>query len=318
MIQMNRKTESALRELYIYITTFGDVVKDTLDARKYVQYHNSIRETILKDEKRLLSEYPELSDELQYIRRTGRISVFNAPFEEVYEDIKPAIMYDRKTGLKYLVHNGKRLYYRGDIRNTLISFMYRSVCCEQDARSPHRYLDIGENLHNAVLFDCGCAEANFALEVMDEVKAAYLFEGDKAWMKPLHATFLPWKDKVTIKNAFIGSAEKKMLSLCSYMNELTAKGRLDPENDDVFIKMDIEGAEIEVLKDILPLFGKFGKLRLAVCVYHNPQDEKLIRELIPEEYSCRVRDGHMLFLSEGSSLSYPYFRHGIMRIERVR
>ncbi|MCI7766575.1 MAG: hypothetical protein MSJ26_01145 [Oscillospiraceae bacterium] len=42
---MNKKTDTILNELYIYFTTFGDVVKDTLDLKKHKRnvkiYENS-------------------------------------------------------------------------------------------------------------------------------------------------------------------------------------------------------------------------------------------------------------------------------------
>ncbi len=85
--------------------------------------------------------------------------------------------------------------------------------------------------------------------------------------------------------------------------------------------MDIEGFEIEVLKDILPLMNKFKNMKLAICVYHRADHEDIIRNMVPNDYDCRVRNGYMIFTYEkdlpgNRNPEFPYFRHGVMRIER--
>ena len=84
--------------------------------------------------------------------------------------------------------------------------------------------------------------------------------------------------------------------------------------------MDIEGGEVEVLEDILPLFSRMKYLKLAVCLYHRQGDEKRISSLIPDGYKGRIRDGSILFLpsilsGEHKKLKYPFFRRGLIRID---
>lgn len=310
------------RELMIYALTIGDVLKETSDAKKYKRLIKKYVNRIISEKEAIISADPDTKGELDYITGRNRLSVFNAPFEEKYDDLPIDIAFDKSASLKYIVHNGKRLYFQGSVRNTYIRMSYRSVCCEQDPASPHRYLDSGEDLKDTVLFDCGCAEANFSLDHIDQVKSVHLFEGDKKWFEPLSATFSPWENKVTLIKKFVGKESEQTISLRKYIEKLIDDGKLVPEEDKVFIKMDIEGSEVDVMEDILPLFDMFRHLRMAVCVYHRAEHEETIRKMLPPDYTGRVRNGHMFFVYEmdlpgGKMPEFPYFRHGVMRIERL-
>lgn len=313
---MTNRLAKLFNEICIYAVTIREVIADTKSAKKWARSNELVKEQILKDSDRLIAGNPMLSPVISHIQNNAGISVFNSEFESKYTE-KKRILYDQNRKLKYVVHNGKALYYPRLWRSSKISEMYNSICCEQDVLSPHRYLDDGENLDNYVIFDCGCAEANFALDVIENAKAVYLFEGDGCWNQPLNATFSDYIDKVTIVNGMIGKKDEHVISLREYMEQLVIDNKLDLDNDKIFVKMDIEGHELEVLEDLLPILDRAKNLELAVCVYHNQQDEELARNMIPEGYTTRVREGYMLFLWEGKTAEYPYFRHGIMRIKRL-
>ena len=314
---MNIKLEKLLNELFIYTVTIREVIKDTMKARAWKEEHKKLRAQIIREKSRLLSDNPDLASTIAHIQKSGTISVFNADFESKYTKA-PDVFYDPVRKLKYVMHNGQKLYYPRLWRSSKIREMVNSIWCEQDIKSPHRYLDEGESLKDYVVFDCGSAEANFALDVARDAKAVYLFEGDSSWKRPLKATFTDYTDKVTLKNRFIGKKEGNVLSLREYMEYLVSKGKLNLNNDRIFIKMDIEGHEIEVLEDIMPLIRQAKHMELAVCLYHNQGDEETVRKLIPKDCSVRVRDGYMLFLWDDKEIPYPYFRHGIMRISKGR
>lgn len=310
------------RELKIYALTICDVLKETLTAKKYNRLIKKYISRINEEKESIISAIPDTKAELEYITDHDSLSVFNAPFIEKYDDLPIDIFFDKSTSLKYVVHNGKKLYYQGFQRNTYIKMSYRSVCCEQDPASPHCYLDNGEDLKDTILFDCGCAEANFSLDHIDEVKAVHLFEGDEKWFGPLQASFYPWENKVTLIKKYVGKENEKTISLRKYIEKLIGDGILDPKGDKVYIKMDIEGSEMDVMEDIFPLLNAFRYLRMAVCVYHRAEHEEAIRKMLPPEYTSRVRNGHMFFIYEmdlpgGKMPEFPYFRHGIMRIERL-
>ncbi len=310
-----------IEELFVYIATFRIVVKDTIEKKRNDNYLASLRKEILNNEERLVKENSVFEDAISYIKRNDSLTVFNAPFEKKYKKLVVKPMFDSTLKLKYVIHNGNRLYFPRMIRKTLLKEMYTSLRIEQDNKSPHKYLYPGENLDGYVVFDCGCAEANFTLDVIEQAKMAYLFEGDSKWIMPLKATFSQWKNKVQIINKFIGEMGDETISLRKYIEMLVKKGRLDPESDKVFIKMDIEGNEVKVLRDILPILNSFKNIKLAVCVYHRADHEKVIKDLLPCDFVCRVRNGYMVFVYEhelpgGIEPAFPYFRHGVMRIER--
>lgn len=312
---MTNRLAKLFNEIYIYAVTIREVIEDTKKAKIWARSNKSVKEMILKDKDRLIADEPKLSPVLSYIQNNAGISVFNSDFELKYTE-KKEIMYDQKRKLKFVMHNGKALYYPRLWRSSKISEMYNSVCCEQDDLSPHRYLDEGETLDNYIVFDCGSAEANLALDVIEKAKAVYLFEGDECWNQPLKATFSSFIDKVTIVNDFIGKKDEHVISLREYIEQLVSDNKVDLSKDKIFIKMDIEGHELEVFEDLLPIMDKAEHLELAVCVYHNQQDEKIVLNMIPKGYTARLREGYMLFLWEGKTAEYPYFRHGIMRIKK--
>ena len=313
---MNRLENGILNEAGIYIRTAKEVFSDTAHASRNRKYVERMFEKILQFDSQLRREHPELVNELDVIHERGTVTVFNAKFEDNYN--KPiSIHYDRELGLKYVVHNGKKLYYPRNMRSSSLNELYTSICIEQDSASPHRYLDKNEDLSNTILFDCGCAEANFTLDVIEQVKAAYLFEGDNKWADPIRATFSKWNQKIEFVQRLIGKGDN-MLSLRTYIEEQIELGKLS-FSDKIFIKMDIEGSEVDVIEDLLPILGNFLDVKLAVCVYHRESDEKRIRDILKDDYLCEVRNGHMLFLWEGKSeIDYPFFRHGVLRIKNRR
>lgn len=314
---MSRLENGFLNEAGIYIKNAKEVFSDTARAVKNRKYVERMFELISRSDSQLRMEHPEFANELDVIRERGRLTVFNAKFEDDYVNKPVSIHYDRELGLKYVIHNGKRLYYPRNMRSTSLSELYNSICIEQDIASPHRYLDRNEDLSNTILFDCGCAEANFTLDVIEQVKAAYLFEGDDKWSDPIHATFSKWNSKVKLVQRLIGTGNN-MLSLRSFIEEQIELGKLD-YNNKIFIKMDIEGSEVDVIEDLLPILGNFTDIKLAVCVYHRGSDEKRIRDILKDDYLCEERNGHMLFLWEDQSeIEYPFFRHGVLRINNRR
>ena len=51
--------------------------------------------------------------------------------------------------------------------------------------SPHCYKIQTEEFIGKTVFDCGVAEGNFALDIIDFVEKIYLVECDKGWLKAL-------------------------------------------------------------------------------------------------------------------------------------
>lgn len=188
---------------------------------------------------------------------------------------------------------------------------------EQDIDSPHRYLDENEDMENYVFFDIGCQEASLPLEFVDKLKHLYLFEVEKEWNDPLNLTYERWNDKVTIINKFVSDNDsEESISLSKFILQLDEEGKLDLKNDRIFIKMDIEGSEELVFADLIEILKNAKHVKVALCVYHKYATEETIKNMLPEGYVMRTRATYMLFQPFGKDFKYPFFRHGVARIER--
>lgn len=304
-----------LHEAKLYITNLPKYLNDYRERQKINKKRAEYTREIINAKESVLETLPDAADCLACIEKYNTITYFNSEFEKNRDLFSTPVYTDEKSGLKYVLENNKRLYYPADFSNRHISYCYQSILIEQNTKSPHLYLDEGEDLRNVILFDCGSAEGSLTFSHIEELRHAYLFEGDGHWINALNATFEPWKDKVTVENGFLGVQEGQ-ISLKQYITDLIEQGELDCAKDEVFIKMDVESAEPDLLSDIASLLERFSSIRLAVCVYHKHDDERKVIEAIPSGFKYRARDGYMLFYEYEDSLIFPYFRHGVLRIER--
>ncbi|MFI5335486.1 MAG: hypothetical protein ACHQ5A_01790, partial [Opitutales bacterium] len=127
------------------------------------------------------------------------LHVFPYPFTAGYRPATHPVHFDAAAGLHWVDHGGKKLYWRADRKAKRIPGDYAALLAEQDEQSPHRYLVPGFEVQPGdIVADVGCAEGNFALEVVERAGHVYLFEADERWVGALKATFRPWQDKVTI------------------------------------------------------------------------------------------------------------------------
>ena len=219
---------------------------------------------------------------------------------------------DAATGLPYVLHRGGRLHFPRRWTPGAAEAAYRNVLEVEGitgegclAKSPHAY-ERGDFRVEAddVVLDVGCAEALFALDVAARVRKVYLFESDPAWAAPLAATFAPFGGKVRIlPRRVCGETGPGRTRLADAVRD-------EPAGSSYFIKMDIEGAEREVLaasRDFLVS----NRVKLACCVYHRQDDERVLGALL-ESYGFRLSfsDGYMLTGVNG--IRHPYFRRGVM------
>lgn len=238
------------------------------------------------------------------------LKVFNYPFAEAYNNMEVEIVYDEKVGLYYVIHQNKPVYMARHLdTEEKVAKYYRSICLEQDKASPHVYLDKDFHVEKGdVVLDIGAAEGNFSIEVIEKASKIYMVEANKEWIEALKYTFADFKDKVVITNAFI--------------SDYTACGiyQLDDLiNESVnFIKMDIEGSEVDALRGAKALIGKSNNVKCAICTYHNDNDDIVIKK-IAEDYSMSYKftEGYMFF-PNGIKQRYisPTLRKGIIRCWR--
>lgn len=250
------------------------------------------------------------SEELEWVMENG-IDFF--PYADLHKEYycQSDIFKDKDSGLYYVnVYENKLYFKRGYTIQDALS-MINGLMNEQSTNSPHRYLSDNVNVEvGDIVFDVGCAEGNFSLEVVGKAAHIYLFEVDEGWIEALKETFEPFKDKVTIVKKMVSDVnDENCVTLDHYMEE-AGLDRVD------LVKMDVEGCERKVLKGAQEKI-KQGKVRkLLVCTYHKAGDPEWISDYL-REYELEYSDRYMLMAGEwGNDIAYirkPYFSRGLIR-----
>lgn len=266
---------------------------------KIIKHLNSIPMNQINEEQKQV---------LYYLKR-NLISVFPYNFTKKYKCKRLEILKDKSNNLNYIVENGKRLYFRRDWKKNYIKKCYPVLQIEQDIESPHRYLteDYKVNTGDVVL-DIGAAEGNFSLSIIEKAAKIYIFEADSMWLEALESTFSPWKSKVEIINKFVSNIDDE--KNCTIDN-FFKNNKID------FIKMDVEGSELDVLKGSKNLLEKVEKIKLAVCTYHRQNDAKDINALLTQHnFITEFSKGYMIFYY--NHLEAPFIRKAILRAKKDR
>ena len=237
------------------------------------------------------------------------MTIFPYPFSSKYKSEDIEVIYDPAVKLNYVMHDGKRLYFRRGWSKTRIRRAWCDLLREQDPKSPHRYLDgsfaPGEN---DIIADIGAAEGNFSLSVVDRVGKIYLFEYDRRWIEALKATFAPWKDKVEIVDKYAGDVnDSSHVSIDSFFAE-----REFP----AFIKIDVDGSEDSVLKGCNKVFQSGKPMKVALCTYHKNDDEKIFTAFMENVgFTVTPSKGYMIHFYD-KKIRPPYLRRGLLRASR--
>jgi len=303
----------------IYSLMKYDLHQDTLklrkelDEAKYSLYVIKLKENILnyyENEPDLALHY---GSELEFIRKAG-LSVF--PYHKI-KTLKSIIAnYDNILEMPYVMHNHKKLYFPKNWTTEQAVFQYRNYIETENllggsfsTKAPHQYqTDSFYIKEGDVLLDIGCAEALIALDAIEKTQKVYLFESDTIWIEPLKATFEPYKEKVVLINKLVSNADTQdTVKLSTALK--------DEVLDQLFIKMDIEGFEKEVIKDSTALLSLKNDIRIACCTYHQHNDAEYVKmQLESMNYHTEYSDGYMLFFYD--ELKPPYFRKGMIRAYR--
>lgn len=291
------------------IDYFDDIEKQLIEElgvdKKKIENHMYFAKS------KLIARYKNSqNDEIKKVvdfLKVNYLDVFNYDFVKKYSKMDVEINYDLNCGLYYVVHNDKKMYMarRFNTKEKVYKY-YREISIEQDKNSPHVYLDDEFNIKiGDVVVDIGVAEGNFALSVIERASKVYLIEPDQEWIEALNYTFHEYRDKIIIINKFISDY--------TYYNVDTLDDLIDEKVD--FIKMDIEGAEIEAIKGASKLMKRSSKVKCAICAYHRDNDEFCIKKMIESlGFKCKAVEGYMYYPIDAKQLYIsPILRKGVIR-----
>jgi hypothetical protein len=219
----------------------------------------------------------------------GKHGLTSYPYEYMLEYQKKEIIVEIDSGLNlpYVLHQGRKLYFPEFYSTEKVKKDYRALLIEQDIRSAHRYVRSYNDLKNTTLLDVGAAEGIFSLDTIELTQKVIIFECLEHWLKPLTATFAPWAHKVTFVKKYVGNkTEGDFVTIDEFLSG-SAK-------ENLFIKMDIEGAERLALEGAEKTLRSGKNIQLAICTYHRVGDPEYMMNLLSSSgYSVEFSDGLM-------------------------
>jgi hypothetical protein len=251
----------------------------------------------------------EIKTVLSYLE-INPIAVFPYSFKDKYIEDNIEVLDDREKGLRYVILDGKKLYFKKRWSKKRIRHSFNELTREQDPQSPHRYLNDQFKIEDGeVLVDIGVAEGNFALGAVEKASRLILFETDVEWIEALNATFEPWKDKVLIVNKFVSDITNT--------KNTTLDDFISPEDNITFLKIDVDGAESRLLEGCKRILSEQKPLKLAICTYHKQNDEKEFKALLTQNgFETSHSNGYMLFFYD-KKIKAPYLRRGLIRARKL-
>lgn len=266
---------------------------------KILKYFSLLPDNEINDEQRAVLDY----------LKSHPVSTFPYPFQDLYSPDSIEVGFDRENGLHFVLLEGKRLYFKRRWTTSRIRKGFSDLLCEQDLNSAHRYLEDDFDVNGQdVIVDIGAAEGNFSLSVIERVKKIYIFEYNGDWIEALKATFAPWKDKVEIINKKVASIDDE--------NNVCLDTFIRQHGDVTFIKIDVDGAEQQVLDCSGEMLRARFPLKIALCTYHRNNDEKIFTDILRDSgFSVTPSKGYMLYYFD-KKIEAPFLRRGLIRAVR--
>ena len=279
-----------------------DPINKIRNNRRWKRQYNSII-NFYDNKANLTNEEIEV---INYLKKIKGLIVFPYEYTSSWDFMSVKVFLDNISGLSYVLHYGKRLYFKREMSEIEIKGVYFGLLNEQSPKSPHLYLtDFFTVENNSVVADFGAAEGIFSLNVIDHVSKIYLFEPDPSWIEALYLTFRPWNQKVIIVNKFIGkSLNESTETVDHYFSNI----QLD------FIKADIEGSEGDMLEGAYETLALNKKMKLVITTYHKQFDFEEISNTLTKNFNFYIEHsyGFMLYYIN-NNLKPPYLRRGILR-----
>ncbi len=284
----------------------GTIIIDALT------YYNEILKNRFMDYCNDHEEFKQ--DNLEVYQYVKRKNVQMYPYDWFDNAIQPPIEVkkDVSCNMKYAIYNQKQIYYPEDYSDEMIKEGITFFIKEQMIYSPHCYMpDMNHEVKiGDIVLDCGAAEANFSLDVIDRVKKIYLYEGDTKWIPALRKTFEQYKDKVVIIDKFLDS----------YVHEgFETIDNTVVEKEINFIKMDLEGYELKALYGAKKHIINSQDLRLSICTYHQHEDAAVLSCYL-QSLGCKWHYGKGKLFRTDSSIwqsKVPDLRIGMIYANRM-
>ena len=219
----------------------------------------------------------------------GRYGLTSYPYPYMleYKNKKVVVERDELLNLPFVNHRDKPLYFPEFYTTEKVIKDYRALLTEQDERAAHRYVRSYAELKDRVLLDVGAAEGIFSLDTIELTDHVILIECLEHWQKPLQATFAKWASKVTLIKKFVGN---KSAGDFVTIDEILS----NKKKENLFIKMDIEGAERMALEGASFTLRTGKNIQLSVCTYHRVGDPEYMKNLLSGfGYSTEFSEGLM-------------------------
>ena len=260
---------------------------------------------------------PDIQETLRYWKNGNPISVFNQYFEGV-KDTFDEVFTDESNGFPYIWFKTvegkmKKMYYPKQGAPAMLQDEFgkryvKNILQEQIPNSPHLYITDEHKInYGDILVDAGVCEGNFALKYVDVCSKIYLFECDPMWLTPLYLTFADYPNKVVLIPKYVSNFTRK--------NFIAIDDVVKISKQNVFLKMDIEGAEVDALHGAKNLLRN-NKVKASVCSYHNADDLWKIKSIFKSHnYRTWTSNGYMVFIYNAEILETADFRKGIVYAE---
>ena len=257
---------------------------------------------------------PAIQETLEYWK-THKLTVFNQHIDE-NRGTDYRVFFDDPCGLpnvyfRTVTGEWRKMFFPRNFKFTELKGekVVPDLLQEQLPTSPHLYIKGDHKVHAGdIIIDAGVCEGNFALKYVDICSKMYLFECEPAWVEVLEQTFRDYRDKVTII--------PKFLSDVTGGDNITIDDAIpDLRGQNIFLKMDIEGAEPKALRGAKRILTN-NRVKASVCSYHNADDCMRIKGIF-RKYGYRVStsDGWMVFVQDPKIWDSADFRKGVVYAE---
>lgn len=253
----------------------------------------------------------EILSVLEYWREHS-ISLFNnfmPPVERYHE-----VIWDWKLNLPYIEFQTiegkiKQMYYPRNYRFSIRDGIQivEDILYEQMPGSPHLYTYAGHEVKEGdIILDGGVCEGNFALRYVDLASKIYLVECNPDWREALFYTFEQYQDKIVYCNRPLSNRD----GYYSASIDMLIEGKLN------FMKLDIEGAEIQAIEGAERTLRN-NNVNCSICCYHKREDEMLLKKKFAEfGYNTNVSKGYMAFMWDKDIWWNVGFRRGVVYAEK--